>query len=67
MPPIKHINGIDVKQMAKTSNIIYHTKDPIRYPKVQCGYEGLAQVIFSTQTSNMMADLTKEMLNISKQ
>lgn len=67
MPPIKHINGIDVKQMAKTSNIIYYTKDPIRYPKVQCGYEGLAQVIFSTQTNNMMADLTKEMLNISKQ
>lgn len=67
MPPIKHINGIDVKQMSKTSNIVYHTKDPIRYPKVQCGYEGLAQVIFSTQTNNMIADLTKEMLNISKQ
>lgn len=67
MPPIKHINGVDVKQMSKTSNIAYHTKDPIRYPKVQCGYEGLAQVIFSTQTNNMIADLTKEMLNISKQ
>ena len=67
MPPIKHINGIDVKQMAKTSNIIYHTNDPKRYPKVQSGYEGLAQVIYSTQTNKMMADLTKEMLNISKQ
>ena len=66
MPSIKQVKGIDVKQIAKTSNITYHTKDPIRYPKVQCGYEGLAQVIFSTQTNNMMTDLIKEMLNISK-
>lgn len=67
MPPIKKADGIDIKQMAKKSNIVYHTKDPIRYPKVQCGYEGLAQVMFSTQVNNMMVELTKEMTKIAKQ
>ena len=64
MPPIKYIKGIDVKQMSKKSNIVAHVKDPIRYPKVQCGYEGLSQMIFATQTNNMLQDLTKEMLKI---
>lgn len=66
MPPLKTIKGIDVKQMSKTSNIVYHTKDPIRYPKVQCGYEGLAQVIFATQTNNMMKDLVNKMIEITE-
>ncbi len=66
MPPIKNIKGIDVKQMSKKSNIVYHTKDPIRYPKVQCGYEGLTQVMFATQTNNMMKDLVDKMIEITK-
>lgn len=64
MPPLKQVKGIDVKQISKVSNIVHHVKDPIRYPKVQCGYEGLAQVIFSTQTNNILNELTKEMINI---
>jgi hypothetical protein len=60
------IKGIDIGQLSKKTNIIRHVKDPIRYPKVQCGYEGLAQVIFATQTNNMMKELTKEMLSIGK-
>lgn len=66
MPPIKNIKGIDVKQMSKKSNIVYHIKDPIRYPKVQCGYEGLTQVMFATQTNNMMKDLVDKMIEITK-
>lgn len=58
---------IGVPKLEKESNIVHRVSDPIRYPKVQCGYEGLAQVIFSTQVNNMMDDLAKEMLNISKQ
>lgn len=58
---------IGVPKLEKESNITHRVSDPIRYPKVQCGYEGLAQVIFSTQVNNMMDDLAKEMLNISKQ
>lgn len=38
-----------------------HLKDPIRYPKIQCGYEQLAQAIFMTQTGNMVKDIVKEM------
>lgn len=60
------IKGIDIGQLSKKTNIIRHVKDPIRYPKVQCGYEGLTQVIFATQTNNMMKELTKEMLSIGK-
>lgn len=60
------IKGIDIGQLSKKTNIIRHVKDPIRYPKVQCGYEGLAQVIFATQTNNMMKEVTKEMLSIGK-
>lgn len=67
MPPIKQIKGIDVRQMAKKSDIVFHTKDPIRYPKVQCGYEGLTQMIVSTQSSNIMNEITKEMLKIAEQ
>lgn len=64
--PIK-IKGIKVDQMSKKSDIVRHVKDPIRYPKVQCGYEGLAQVMIATQTNNMMKELTEEMLNLIKQ
>ena len=63
--PIK-IKGIKVDQMSKKSDIVRHVKDPIRYPKVQCGYEGLAQVMIATQTNNMMKELTEEMLNLIK-
>lgn len=63
---VKRIKGIEVDQMSKKSDIIRHVKDPIRYPKVQCGYEGLSQTIIATQVSNMMNELTKEMLNAIK-
>lgn len=64
--PIK-IKGIKVDQMSKKSDVVRHVKDPIRYPKVQCGYEGLAQVMIATQTNNMMKELAEEMLNLIKQ
>lgn len=63
---IKRIKGVDVQQMSKESNVIHHVKDPIRYPKVQCCYEGLAQVMIATQTNNMMNSLTEEMLKLIK-
>lgn len=66
MPPVKYLKGIDIAKMKKTSDIVHKVKDPIRYPKVQCGYEGLSQVIFTTQVNNMMKDLTKEILDIAK-
>lgn len=40
------------------------TKDPVRYPKVQNGYEDLSKVIFSTQMNSLLRDLTKEMVKI---
>lgn len=52
--------------MSKKSDIVRHVKDPIRYPKVQCGYEGVAQVMIATQTNNMMNSLTEEMLKLIK-
>lgn len=58
---------IGVPKLEKESNIVHRVSDPIRFPKVQCGYEGLAQVVFSTQVNNMMNDLAKEMINILKQ
>lgn len=39
-----------------------HVKDPIRYPKIQCGYEGLAQTMFATQSDAMIKELVKEMI-----
>lgn len=48
--------------MPLVSNIRHHV-DPMRYPKVQEGYEGMAQVIFSTQINNMLMDLTKKMVS----
>lgn len=47
--------------MPLVSNVHHHV-DPMRYPKVQEGYEGMAQVIFSTQINNMLMDLTKKMV-----
>lgn len=41
-------------------------RDPIRWPKVQCGYEGLANTIFKTELDNMFMDLTKEMVQLKK-
>ena len=60
----KYVKGIKVDKMSSVSNIKPHTRDPIRWPKVQCGYENLAQVIFATQTNNMLQDLTKEIVKI---
>lgn len=48
--------------MPLVSNIHHHV-DSMRYPKVQEGYEGMAQVIFSTQINNMLMDLTKKMVS----
>ena len=48
--------------MPLVSNIHHHVV-PMRYPKVQEGYEGMAQVIFSTQINNMLMDLTKKMVS----
>ena len=50
------------RENALVSNIHHHV-DPMRYPKVQEGYEGMAQVIFSTQINNMLMDLTKKMVS----
>lgn len=59
---LKFVKNIKVVDMQKASAIKPHVKDPIRYPKVQCGYENLAQAIFVTQTNNMVHDIIKEML-----
>lgn len=59
-----YVKGVKVDKMSQVTNIKPHTKDPIRWPKVQCGYESLAQVMFATQTDNMLKDLTKEMVKI---
>lgn len=40
------------------------TKDPVRYPKVQNGYENLSKVIFSTQLNSLMKDLTVSMVKM---
>ena len=61
---MKYIKGIEVERMSSVSNIKFKTKDPIRWPKVQCGYESLSQVIFATQVDNMFQDLTKKMVEI---
>lgn len=63
---VKRIKGVEVQQTSKKSDIVRHVKDPIRYPKVQCGYEGVAQVMIATQTNNMMNSLTEEMLKLIK-
>lgn len=63
---VKRIKGVEVQQMSKKSDIVCHVKDPIRYPKVQCGYEGVAQVMIATQMNNMMNSLTEEMLKLIK-
>lgn len=47
--------------MPLVSNVHHHV-DPMRYPKVQEGYEGMVQVIFSTQINNMLMDLTKKIV-----
>lgn len=53
-----------IEKISLVSNIKHKTKDPIRYPKVQCGYEKATQVIFAAQMNNMILDLTKEMIKI---
>jgi hypothetical protein len=63
----KYVKGIKVNDMQKAPAIKPHVKDPIRYPKVQCGYENLAQAIFVTQTNNMFKDIVKEMVDIIKE
>lgn len=63
---VKRIKGIEVNQMSKKSDIVCHVSDPIRYPKVQCGYEGLAQIMIATQTNNIMKQLTEEILKMTK-
>lgn len=60
----KYVKGIKVDRMSGVSNIKPHTKDPIRWPKVQCGYENLAQVIFATQVDNILQDLTKKIVKL---
>lgn len=39
-------------------------KDPMRYEKVQGGYENLTKVIFRTQISNLFKDLTEKMVEL---
>lgn len=67
MAGFKYIDGIKTNRMPYTSNIKTHVKDPVRYPNVQGGYEKLSQVIFAVQVDNMLQDLVKEMVDISKQ
>lgn len=59
---VRYVKNIKVEKMPLVSNIRHHV-DPMRYPKVQEGYEGMAQVIFSTQINNMLMDLTKKMVS----
>ena len=61
---LRYVKGLKVEKMSGVSNIQHHIKDPMDYPKVQGGYEGLAQVIFSTQMDNLLIDLTKEMVKL---
>lgn len=60
---VRYVKNIKVEKMPLVSNIHHHHVDPMRYPKVQEGYEGMAQVIFSTQINNMLMDLTKKMVS----
>ena len=59
---VRYVKNIKVEKMPLVSSI-HHYVDPMRYPKVQEGYEGMAQVIFSTQINNMLMDLTKKMVS----
>lgn len=61
----KEIDGIRVPLVSRLTNVKRHVKDPIRYPKVQCGYEGLAQVMFATQVNGMMKELTRELQKLN--
>lgn len=58
---VRYVKNIKVEKMPLVSSIHHHV-DPMRYPKVQEGYEGMAQVVFSTQINNMLMDLTKKMV-----
>lgn len=58
---VRYVKNIKVEKMPLVSNV-HHNVDPMRYPKVQEGYEGMAQVIFSTQINNTLMDLTKKMV-----
>jgi hypothetical protein len=61
-----YVKGVEVDKMSKISAIKSHVKEPLNYPKVQAGYENLSQVIFATQINDMMADLTKKMVELKK-
>lgn len=60
------VDGLTVPLVSRLTNVKRHVKDPIRYPKVQCGYEGLAQVMFATQVNGMMRDIAKELTKLSE-
>lgn len=52
--------------MAASDTSSRKTKDPIRYPKVQGGYESLCKVAFEVQLKSLFKDLTKKMVEIKK-
>ena len=58
----KKVDGIRTPLVSRLIGVKRHVKDPIRYPKIQCGYEGLAQTIFATQSDAMIKELVKEMI-----
>lgn len=61
-----YVKGVKVDKMPNVSNIKPHVKEPLNWPKVQSGYEGLSQTIFATQINNMFSDLTKKMVEIKR-
>lgn len=58
---MKQYRSIKLSQMRTLDQ-----RDPIRWPKVQCGYEDLAKKIFKSQLDDMLVDLTKEMVSLKK-
>lgn len=62
----KYIKGVKVDEMSKKTAIKPHVKEPLNYPKVQSGYEGVSQKIFAEQVNYMFMDLTTEMVKIKK-
>ncbi len=60
--PEKKVDGIRTPLVSRLIGVKRHVKDPIRYPKIQCGYEGLAQTMFATQSDAMIKELVKEMI-----
>ena len=58
----KKVDGIRTPLVSRLIGVKRHVKDPIRYPKIQCGYEGLAQTMLATQSDAMIKELIKEMI-----